>query len=451
MTKITLPIKNFEAQDRALEDTARYIVIPKGRRFGITTGGKNKLIRDAIKGKYKSALWGDVVNSNIEKYILRLFIPALQNLPRHMWRWTKNPHTLYICNSYIDFRSAERPESWEGFGYDISFLNEAGIILKNPYLWENAVRPMMWDNPNSRVIFAGTPKIGANVFKELWGRAQDPLQPDYAGYKFSSFDNPYLPRELIMKDIETMADRVVRQEIYGDFLDEDGVVFRGTRKIATLDPKAIPEVYPNHLYVIGADVAKLVDYTVIVVYDRTNNNQVFQMRFNQLEWPVIKTRLIEMSRKYNNALIYLDSTGVGEPLFDDLSRANIPVEPIHLTNELKKQIVEKLSTYIELGHIRMLNLKETIDELEQFTYDLSEKTHRVIYGAPVGFHDDIVIAHCLAIWGLQPPVIKTAPEEMSIIQRDIAIKTGKIHLPETDTIEEVEDWGLYGDSADGGF
>jgi hypothetical protein len=440
---INLPIKNFKKQQEVFDCSSRIITVPKGRRFGITTGAANDFIKEAIQGKFKMGLWGDVVNSNIEKYISRLFVPKLKNLPLTMWKWSRNPSVLYIKDAIIDFRSAERPESWEGFGYDKMFLNEAGIILRNEYLWQNSIRPMMWDNPNCRAIIAGTPK-GKGEFHELYLRGLDPEQPGYASFKFSSFDNPFLPRELIMEDIKSMPQRVVQQEIYADFLDDTGVVFRGVSAIATLDPLIIPEVNPAHMYVIGADVAKLVDFTVIVVYDRSDNRQVFQMKFNNLEWPVIRQRLVEISKKYNNALIYLDSTGVGEPLYDDLSRLNIPVEPIHLTNELKKQIIEKLSTFIELQHIRMLKIDDSINELNSFTYDISNHG-RIIYNAPVGFHDDIVIAHGLAIWGLQPPVTKIPIEEMSIIQRDIAIKTGKIDINEDDDFEEIDNWGLYGD------
>ena len=38
-----------------------------------------------------------------------------------------------------DFRSVDRPENIEGFGYDKAFLNEAGIILRDEYLWYNAI------------------------------------------------------------------------------------------------------------------------------------------------------------------------------------------------------------------------------------------------------------------------------------------------------------------------
>ncbi len=112
--RVELPILNFPKQQQVFDCKARIITVPKGRRFGITTGGANNIIRGAIKREFRSALWGDVVNSNIEKYIQRLFIPKLLKLPQSMWKWTRNPSMLQIADSYIDFRSAERPEAWGG-------------------------------------------------------------------------------------------------------------------------------------------------------------------------------------------------------------------------------------------------------------------------------------------------------------------------------------------------
>lgn len=440
---IQLPIKNFPAQQLIFDCPARYVIVPKGRRFGATNGSANDFIKSAIQRKFQKGLWVDTVNANIERYVERYFIPKLMMLSPagKLWHWRKQQKILTILDSFIDFRSVDQPENIEGFGYDKAFLNEAGIILKNQYLWQNAIRPMLWDY-KCHTIAAGTPK-GKGVFHELYQRGLDPKQPDFASFTFSSFDNPYIQRDLIMEDIKSMPQRVVSQEIYAEFLDDTGVVFRGVKDVATLDPNAIPDVNFNHMYVIGCDVAKLVDYTVIVVYDRTDNNQVFQMKFNNIEWPAIQARIQHVSRKYNNALVILDSTGVGEPTFDQLARNGVPVEAIHLTNELKKQIIEKLSNWIELRQFRMINDEDSINELNSFTYDISDKTGRVFYGAPVGFHDDIVIAHGLAVWGMQP-VSHTEPlENMSIIQRDILEKT---QGPKEEDFEEVDDWHLYGES-----
>lgn len=414
MSKISLPIKNFDAQQTIFDCDARFVIVAKGRRFGLTRGAANDFIKKALEGKFKKGLWVDTVNANIERYVERYFLPALKKLPESMYYWRKQQKILEIKDAYMDFRSADNPENIEGFGYDKAFLNEAGIILKSQYLWNNAIRPMLWDY-KCHTIIGGAPK-GKGVFFQLYNRGNDPEQKDYKSFTFTSFDNPYVQHDLIMEDIKTMPDRVVQQEIYAQFLDDTGVVFRNVLDIAILDPQ---DPVLNDLYVIGCDLAKVQDYTVLTVFNRRTNDQVYQMRFNKLEWPFQKTKIQELSKKFNNALIYIDSTGLGEPIYEDLVRSGVPCEPIHFTNEMKKQMIEKLSNWIEMKYCRLLNLDETINEFNAFTYDYSEKTGRVMYNAPQGFHDDIVFSIALAVWGLNP-IIKSRPqEESSIIQQDL--------------------------------
>src|SRR3989337_1198635 len=38
------------------------------------------------------------------------------------------------------------------------------------------------------------------------------------------------------------------------------------------------------LYIVGADLAKHRDFTVLSVYDTTNNSQVYQDRFQGIDW-----------------------------------------------------------------------------------------------------------------------------------------------------------------------
>lgn len=434
---INLTIENYPNQQSVFDAVKKYnyVIVPKGRRAGFTVGGANDFIECGLKGEFEKGLWGDVVNSNIEKYISRLFIPELSKLPKNLWKWSKNPHVIYIKDAYIDFRSAERPESWEGFGYDKAFLNEAGIILKNLYLYEHAVKPMLWDN-NCHIVIGGTPK-GKGKFFELYERGLDPNQPAYKSIRMSPFDNPYINHQRIYDDMKDMSELAIKQEIYGEFLDDSGIVFRNITQIATLDPQDHEAQKPigDHIYVIGCDLAKLEDFTVIVVYDRATNNQVFQMRFNKLEWPYIRQRIADVSKKYNRALIMLDSTGVGEPIFDDLSRMGLPVEGIKFSATMKKDLVNKLANWVELKHLKMLKLDETIQEFNNFGYDISEKTERVYYGAPAGFHDDIVIAHGLAVWSLNPVLQTTPVKEMTMIEKDMWELTHKTH----DDVDEYED------------
>lgn len=395
METIKLPVLNFDKQESIFSSPARFTIVAKGRRFGLTKGAANNLITEALENKYTKAIWVDVVNSNIDRYIERYFLPSLTLLPKTMWDWKKQSHIVYIKDSYIDFRSADTPETMEGFGYDKFFINEAGIVLKNEYLWDNAIRPMFWDYPSKGVI-GGTPK-GKGVFFQLAERGKDKEQTDYSFFTFTSFDNPYIQTDLIQEDMKSMPERVVKQEIFAEFLDDSGVVFRGIDSVMTASPS---EPLEGHSYVMGVDLARVQDFTVLAVYDRLTHSQVYQARFNKLEWPYVKSRIRETAKHFKNATVVMDSTGLGDPIYNDLTREGVSVIPYKFTNESKKVLIEKLSNWIELKRVRLLNIEETKREFTNFTYDISEATGKVHYEAPAGFHDDIVIAHGLAIWDL---------------------------------------------------
>ena len=204
----------------------KFIVVPAGRRGGKTKGLGNGSIEWMIEGK--KILWGDTISSNIDRYVDRYFKPELKasNIP-YEYSGQKKLLRLPQFGGYIDFRSADRPENWEGFGYDIIILNEAGIILKNDYLFTNAVLPMLMDSPNSILIAAGTPK-GKTVkaekehrFYSMYKRAleNDPL---YQLCQYSSYDNPYLSKDDIKQledEIKLMNPQMVQQEIYAQFVD----------------------------------------------------------------------------------------------------------------------------------------------------------------------------------------------------------------------------------------
>ena len=202
----------------------KFQVVTKGRRFGATRGASHAFIEWAIEGKH--LLWGDTVNSNIDRYYERYFLPALRKTGV-AFNYQKQQKQLTIENGYIDFRSADRPENWEGFGYDVIFLNEAGIILKNKYLYTNAVLPMLMDNPDSLLIAAGVPKgkvdknNNEHPFYSIF-RAAKNKAPGYNLLEYSSYDNPLLSSDEIKElatEIGRMSPGMVEQDIYGHFVD----------------------------------------------------------------------------------------------------------------------------------------------------------------------------------------------------------------------------------------
>lgn len=206
----------FENED------AKFKIIPKGRRFGFTRGAAHACIDWSLE-KSISILWVDTINGNIERYYERYFRPALSQIPKNIWDWNQQKKVLKIRDSVIDFRSAEQPESIEGFGYNKIILNEAGIILKDNYLYTNAILPMMMDFSDSQLIAAGVPKGkikkdgDKHKFYELWENVLNNKQ-GYWGKTYSSYDNPLLTKDDIL-EIESEIYGQSDQEIHGIFTE----------------------------------------------------------------------------------------------------------------------------------------------------------------------------------------------------------------------------------------
>ena len=210
-----------------IEKGIRFIIVRKGRRFGATKGAMNACLEWAIEGQ--PILWGDTINSNIDRYFERYAKPELKKSGiEYNFNSQKNKLTFPFSQGFIDFRSADRPENWEGFGYKKIILNEAGIILKNDYLYTNAVLPMLMDFPESQLFAMGVPK---GKFKKdgkehkfyTLQRYSDEGRFGYKSMQFSSYDNPLLDPETIAEletEIGNMNPIMVQQEIYGEFVDQ---------------------------------------------------------------------------------------------------------------------------------------------------------------------------------------------------------------------------------------
>lgn len=237
--RVAIDIKYLPWQQDVFFDhpDKKYIMVPKGRRPGATKGAINACVDWAIDG-VTPVLWVDTVNGNIDKYYELYMLPVINQIPKKYWKWSVQKRTLNIFESVIHFRSADAPESIEGFGYKKIILNEAGIILKNDYLYNNTILPMLMDYSDSQLFALGVPKgihkKDGNVhqFYTLCQRAGDTEEktgdsnkshPAYYLRRVTAFDNPLLSDE----DIENLENEISTQtqkdqEIYGLFVDGAG-------------------------------------------------------------------------------------------------------------------------------------------------------------------------------------------------------------------------------------
>lgn len=389
-----LQLKYHINQKKILQNQKQYNVVVKGRRFGATDLCAKIAIKSALQG-ISPILWVDTIQANIDKYYQRYFLPILNMLPQGIHEYKTQKKELKLGSGIIDFRSAERPENIEGFGYQLVILNESGIILWNSLLWEQTIKPMLFDF-QGKVFFVGTPK-GRNKFFALANKAQSG-EKDWQYFHFTTYDNPLLNRETIDNLAKDMPEDVKQQEIYGNFLENMAGIFRNIDSIAVLKDENQPP-RKQETYFAGLDLGRKVDWTVLCILNQYGD-MVYMHRMKDIDWTVQEKMLIETIRRYNNAIVYLDSTGVGDPIYDVFVRAGLRVEPYQFTNESKKRLVENLMLAVEKQEIRIFQNEVLQNEMMNFTYEITN-TGRVRYTAPEGLHDDCVIALSLAVMSWQ--------------------------------------------------
>lgn len=329
----------------------------------------------------KDAVWKD---PNMLQRVIPQELIARKNEPES---------TLYLhSGSIICLKGADNPDSLRGAGpYGVVFDEFATMKYET---W-GIVEPVLRAN-GGWAWFIGTPK-GKNHLYDLYNRGLG-VSSEWKSYLLKASSSGIVPQDQLAESRKTMSQALYNQEWECEFLEGEGSVFRHVREVCDAEPK---KPVDGHTYVMGVDLAKVTDFTVITVYDRNNNRQVYQDRFQTFEWPFQKTKIKAISDHYNRALVMLDATGLGDPIADDLTRAGVPVEPFKLTSQTKKDIIEKLSVWIEQKQLHMLPVDDTLIEFDNFSYEIGP-TGTIRYGAPDGYHDDIVISHALAVWSLTP-------------------------------------------------
>jgi hypothetical protein len=85
----------------------------------------------------------------------------------------------------------------------------------------------------------------------------------------------------------------------------------------------------QQIVAFGIDLAKSVDHTVIIGLD--NNGNVAYFDRYQMDWHNTKENIKRLPR----CPILVDSTGVGDPILEDLQREGIAIEGLKFTSSSK--------------------------------------------------------------------------------------------------------------------
>lgn len=399
---ITVPVEAFRPNEWAMQiwnHPARFKQICWHRRARKTTLAINKLIKEAVLNENKVYAYIAPTYTQAKAIVWRDPMMLKQYLPRELLKKDPNESELYCefdSGSILQVRGADDPDSLRGTGYAGVIFDEWAMM--KPEIYEEIIAPVLRAN-NGWAWFLFTPK-GRNHAYHYWQRSKQ--WGDWARFFLTADTSEIISRaELEQMKLE-MPEDLYRQEMLCQFLEGAGSVFKGIQNCISGELTA-PK--PGHRYVLGADLARTVDFTVLIVIDQNTNQVVAFERFNDISWSLQKEKISALAKKYNDALVVVDSSGVGDPICEDLQRLNLKVEGFKFTSTSKQELVERLILAISQRIVYFPAVRELLDELESYTYVITPNGN-FRYSAPEGQHDDCVMALGLAIWGLHGNLYK---------------------------------------------
>lgn len=398
-------------QRPVLESKARFKVISAGRRFGKTKVAARTMVTKAIEKPGMLGWWIAPEYKNIKRGYAEVVaqIPPTLLLKPAPPVTSQNLVIEFKNGSILEFYSGKNPDAMAGAGVDYAIIDEAALVPHGGDVWNQLVRPTLMDR-KGEALFISTPR-GKNWFWELYrqGQSKHPAHRDWESWHFTSLNNPTIPdiEKEVAEARAIMPEMLFRQEIMAEFLSSAASIFNLDHEQAIVP--ATEEA--RGLVVVGIDLAKKEDFTVITAARASDRMPVYHRRFNELKW-TDQRRLIHDSIEElyvagaEEIRVGIDSTGVGEAIADDLEAEGLDVERVLFTNQWKERAVGVLSRDLQNGDAHILEAAR--EEFEHYEYELTPAGNYK-FESSVG-HDDEVSAKLIEHWlihALGPGEVRT--------------------------------------------
>lgn len=222
------PFTLHESQKQVAVDTHRFRVINAGRRWGKSTLIAWEMLAYAIANENARVPYyaptRDDARDIIWKPLKEICKPVTIGDPNE-GRLEINIRNRFGGSSLIVLYGWEAvQERGKGVGVKNNhiFLDEVSKFKNFWYGWEEILRPTLIDLQGG-ATFISTPN-GFNHFYEL--SLREGKDKDFKYFHFTSYDNPYLPQEEIIKMKETYPPDRFAQECLGEFRKKEGLVYK---------------------------------------------------------------------------------------------------------------------------------------------------------------------------------------------------------------------------------
>jgi hypothetical protein len=258
------------------------------------------------------------------------------------------------------------------------------------------------------LLATGTFERGRRFYAELWRQFQGPNAFNGKSWSLATWTNtavfPGGRDDPAIKSIEAgLSPDQFRERFGGEPVAHEDQVFRGESIQKCIGPLGQPDGW----VVLGCDVARIRDFTVVVAMNSLRQVVEIQ-RFRKVDWVLQVQRIVEMYKRLRAQRIAIDSTGLGDPIAELLYRNGLIVDPVKITAQSKAELIDRLSISLDRGEVTIPRDEALIGELWDFQATERASGHDKLE-APEGKHDDLVIGLALAVHAIRSTPVGVAP------------------------------------------
>jgi hypothetical protein len=292
-----------------------------------------------------------------------------------------------ITGGIMEFKTAEKPDNL--YGEDCYFAIFDEFSRGREESW-HALRSTL-TSTGGKCKFIGNAKGKKNWGYKLAMKAKQGDDPNYEYFKITAYDaanagmmtkdgRPFIEE---IEDAKKDLPESVFNELYLAEPSEDGSNPFGLDYIS----KCVYPISTMPSVCFGVDLAKKSDWTSQIGLDKFGAVSYYDTF--QKDWKQTTQSILNLP----NAPLAIDSTGVGDPIAEDIATKRENVKLFLFTQRSKQQLMEGLAYAIQS---RAISFPEgrIKDQLEQFEFEYTRTGVR--YSAPEGMHDDDVCALALA-------------------------------------------------------
>ena len=249
------------------------------------------------------------------------------------------------------------------------FLDEVSKFKNFWYGWEEILRPTLIDLKGG-ATFISTPN-GFNHFYDLYniemsgypGGNGEP-DKDFKSFHFTSYDNPYLPPEELVKMKETYPGDRFAQECLGEFKKKEGLVYKDFNRTTCVLDK-LPDNFETLNTYGGVDWGY--NHPCAVITIKKDYNGVYYITDEWYKTGRTENEIVDkvVSLYYNK--VFPDPENASG--IESLKRAGVNVREVNKGRGSVISGVSKVQELFKQGRLKVLSRCEnTIREFESYSY-----------------------------------------------------------------------------------